>query len=92
MLVDQGQLGQQQAAHLVEVSTQQCPQHCGWLHDEDEVPVNERAVKAGVPPDAVGNKIGQGAAQDGDIGQRNCLRGSEAWNHGMLCDIITIAW
>jgi hypothetical protein len=59
--------------HLIEVPSQQCPHHCGWFHHQDQVPVNERPVKHGVPPAAVGNEVGEAAAQDCDVAECDCL-------------------
>lgn len=56
-------------AHLVEVAPQDCTKDGDRLHDHDEVPVNERAILETVPPWCIEHEVGDGASQDGDVGE-----------------------
>lgn len=64
--------------YLVQVAPQQGAQDGGGLHDQDEVPVNQRPVEVRVPARHVEGEVGDGAAHDGDVGERHRRVGREA--------------
>lgn len=64
--------------HLICIAAQECPQHGCWLHDHDQVPVNEGRVPEGMALGAVGNEVCNSTTQDGDVRQRDRLRSCEA--------------
>lgn len=59
--------------YLVEVSTNNCTQNGGWLHDKDEVPVNQGLRLEGVAAVDVEKEVGHSTTHDGEVGKSNSI-------------------
>ena len=59
--------------YLVEVSANDCTQDCGRLHDQYEVPVNERLRLEGVAAVDVEKEVGHSTTHYGEVGKSNSV-------------------
>ena len=63
--------------YLVDVAAQQRAEDRGRLHDQDQVPVDQRLVAVRVPPVRIEDEVRQRAAHDGHVAQRHRVVGLE---------------
>jgi hypothetical protein len=60
-------------SYLVEVSTNDCTQNGGWLHDKYEVPVNQGLRLEGVAAVDVEKEVGHSTTNYGEVGKSNSV-------------------
>lgn len=58
-------------SHLLDERTQECATNRQGFHDQDQIPVDQWAICEGVSLFHVQERIGDGSAEDGDVGQGN---------------------